>query len=388
MYTSFFELTSKPFQLTPDPDFLFMSKAHKRAITYLNYGINDNNTGFILVTGEVGAGKTTLIRNLMRGLGGNVKLARIDNTKVTSEQLILMMNEDFGLDVKGKDKTRMLGELTSFLINEYARGRKPMIIIDEAQNLSPDMLEEVRLLSNLETDKSKLIQIILVGQPELRNTLALAELRQLRQRINISCHILPLSAEETEEYIFHRLEVAGNRQAIQFDDGAVEAIHNFSRGTPRLINIICDFLMLSAFIEKTKKISLNLVKDLIGQIETENNYWQDEAPAKGPSGNRPGTLKEIFARLKKLEGIPYQEAIPPAEKQEILERLSAAENTVAELKTKIAEVGGNQTDNRIIYVMKELEALKEKITLLERQDRPEGKALARKRRNIWERIFN
>lgn len=391
MYTSFFDLRCKPFQLTPDPEFLFMSKVHKRALTYLNYGIRDSNTGFVLVTGEVGTGKTTIIRNLIRELRGDVKLARIDNTKVTSEQLISMINEDFGLIVKGKDKTRMLSELTDFLINEYARGRRSMIIIDEAQNLTPDMLEEVRLLSNLETDKSKLLQIILVGQPELRNILAIPELRQLRQRINISCHIQPLTPEETEEYIFHRIEVAGNRKAVSFESGAFEAIHSFSRGTPRLINIICDFLMLSAFIEKKKEVSLALVKELIGQIETENRYWQDETSAKY-SGGEPGAVKEILARLNRLERSPLKGDLAQAERREILERLSAAEEllkkTAAELHAKLSGMSAGNSDTRLIYVIKELDSLKEKIAGLEKKEPGESKINNRKKRNIWERIFN
>ena len=393
MYTSFFNLRCKPFLLTPDPEFLFMSTVHKRALTYLNYGVSDNNTGFVLITGEVGTGKTTIIRNLIRELRGDVKLARIDNTKVTSEQLISMINEDFGLDVKGKDKTRMLSELSDFLITEYARGRRSMIIIDEAQNLTPDMLEEVRLLSNLETDKSKLLQIILVGQPELRNILAIPELRQLRQRINISCHIQPLTPDETEEYIFHRLEVAGNRQAISFESGAVEAIHSFSRGTPRLINIICDFLMLSAFIEKKKEVSLALVKELIGQIETENKYWHDEVSDKYSAGAcGADAMRDILSRLSRLERTPQKGDLTGAEKREFFERVTALEillkKTATEFNAKLSALNAGSADTRLIYVMKELETIKERITGLEKKGPEEPRINSRKKRNIWERIFN
>ena len=387
MYTAFFNFHCKPFQLTPDPDFLFLSKVHKRALTYFNYGITDSNTGFILITGEVGTGKTTIIRNIMRGLKGDIRLARIDNTKVTSEQLISMINEDFGLDTSGKDKTRMISALTDFLINEYARGRRSMLIIDEAQNLSSDMLEEVRLLSNLETDKTKLLQIVLVGQPELRNTLALPELRQLRQRINISCHIQSLTAEETREYILHRLEVAGNRDAVSFEEGAVEGIHNFSRGTPRLINVICDFLLLSAFIEKTKEISTAMVDDLMGQLETENRYWQDEAAKKQPSGT-PGVLKEMLARLVKLEEIAYRWEGPSSpESDELPERLSRSEELV---KNSLAEFRAELKDahSRSVYLMKELEGVKQKIAELEKKENPEAKTNNKRKKNLWERIFN
>ncbi|HEX8949929.1 MAG TPA: XrtA/PEP-CTERM system-associated ATPase [Dissulfurispiraceae bacterium] len=387
MYTSFFNFHCKPFQLTPDPEFLFLSKVHKRALTYFNYGITDSNTGFILITGEVGTGKTTIIRNIMRGLKGDIRLARIDNTKVTSEQLISMINEDFGLDTSGKDKTRMISDLTDFLINEYARGRRSMLIIDEAQNLSSDMLEEIRLLSNLETDKTKLLQIVLVGQPELRNTLALPELRQLRQRINISCHIQSLTVEETREYILHRLEVAGNRDAVSFEEGAVESIHNFSRGTPRLINIICDFLLLSAFIEKTKEVSTAMVNELVGQIETENRYWQDEA-AKKQSPGTPGVLKEMLARLVKLEETAYRWEGPSfPESDELPERLSRSEEL---MKSSLAEFRAELKDShsKSIYLMKEMEGVKQKIAELEKKENPETKTNNKRKKNLWERIFN
>jgi general secretion pathway protein A len=306
MHISFFGLKSAPFQLTPDPEFLFLSKVHKKALTYLNYGITDNS-GFILITGEVGTGKTTVIRTMMKRLKEDVIFSRINNTRLTSEQLISMINEDFGLDIKGKDKTQMLRDLTDFLIKQYGKGRKSILIIDEAQNLSPDLLEEIRLLSNLETDKSKLLQIILIGQPELRKVLAKPDLRALRQRINISCHISPLLRNETEEYIFHRLEIAGNREAVSFQDGCLDLIHNFARGVPRLINIACDFLLLSAFVDKTKEVSLDLVKEVISDLERDNRYWQDGILEKYSEDTKESPLKR---------GIDY------AEKTEIFEKIS------------------------------------------------------------------
>ncbi|VAX34744.1 FIG022606: AAA ATPase, partial [hydrothermal vent metagenome] len=210
MYEAFYNLKVKPFELVPSPDFLFLSRSHRKALTYLKYGITEK-VGFMLLTGEVGSGKTTLIRNLVKGLDSNIVLSKIFNTKVSSEQLISLINEDFGLDVNGKDKISLLRELNDFLIEQYAKKHNPILVIDEAQNLTPELLEEVRMLSNLETDDAKLLQIVLVGQPELKKVLARPELRQLRQRISISCHIYPITRAETEEYIFHRLEVAGNR---------------------------------------------------------------------------------------------------------------------------------------------------------------------------------
>jgi len=282
MYKSFFKLKAKPFQITPDPEFLFISKVHKKALTYLNYGITSDSGGFIIVTGEVGTGKTTLIRSLMKGLKKDIIFSHINNTRLTSGELISMINKDFGLDIKNKDKAQLLSDLTEFLIEQYGKGRKAILIIDEAQNLAPDLLEEIRLISNLETDKAKLLQIILVGQPELRKVIAQPNLRALRQRTNISCHIYPLLRNETEEYLFHRLEIAGNREAVSFQEGTIDLIHNFARGIPRLINIVCDFLLLSAFVDNTREISLDMAKEVINDLEKENRYWHDETPQNIP----------------------------------------------------------------------------------------------------------
>jgi len=268
MYTSFFGFTSKPFQLTPDPEFLFLSRVHKRALTYLNYGIIDN-TGFILLTGEIGAGKTTIIRTLIKHFSQDIKVAKINNTKVSSEQLIAMINEDFGLHTEGRDKTRMLSDLADFLIRKYAEGGRSMLVIDEAQNLTPALLEEIRLLSNLETDTSKLLQIILIGQPELNVTLSRPDLDQLRQRIAINAYIGNLSRAETEDYIKHRLKVAGNENAITFEDGVMDEIYDFSKGIPRLINILCEFTLLAAYSDERKKVNLELIKEITNDLINE-----------------------------------------------------------------------------------------------------------------------
>lgn len=298
-YEEFFGFRTKPFELVPNPDFMYPSGTHKKAMTYLEYGIREK-IGFILLTGEVGSGKTTLIRDLIKKLDARVKLSKVFNTNVNCEQLISMVNDDFGLDVRGKDKVMLLKDLNDYLIAQYAEGSHSVLIIDEAQNLGPELLEEVRMLSNLETDRTKLLQIILAGQPELGRTLARAELRQLRQRISISCNILPLTSEETIEYILHRLEVAGNRQAITFLDGTIDIVHNFSRGIPRFINIICDFLLLAAFAEETRQLSVDIVNDVIQSIDAENRYWHDEPHGQGGAENG-GQLKGLMERLDNIE---------------------------------------------------------------------------------------
>ncbi|RJQ53796.1 MAG: AAA family ATPase [Nitrospiraceae bacterium] len=302
MYENHFSLKHKPFDLVPNPDFLFLSSTHQKAITYLDYGIKEK-IGFIFLTGEIGCGKTTIIRNLIKHLDGSVRISRINNTKVSSEQLISMVNEDFGLDTEGKNKIRLLSELNEFLIDQYAKKNQPILLIDEAQNLTPDLLEEVRLLSNLETDRAKLLQIILVGQPELKRTLMLPELMQLRQRINISYHIAPLTLDETSAYIRHRLTVAGNPDVMKLQNDMLEPIYRFSRGIPRLINIICDFALLSAYTEGRKEVTVETVREVAADLEA-GEHWND-SPAVNTSGGgktqEDAGLGEVVLRLMRLE---------------------------------------------------------------------------------------
>lgn len=314
MYEAFFKLKIKPFELNPNPDFIFLSRSHKKAVTFIDYGIREK-IGFILLTGDIGSGKTTLIRDIMTRRYDRVVPAKIFNTKVTSEQLLAMINDEFGLVTLGKDKITLIRELNSFLIDQYAQDLQPILIIDESQNLSADLLEEVRMLSNLETSNSKLLQIILVGQPELRRTLALPEMLQLRQRIGINCTLKPLNREETEHYISHRLAVAGNAKAVDFSVDALNTIFQFSRGVPRLINIICDFIMLSAFAEETRQISGEMASDVVGELDFDEHYWEgvedlhsyfeaessahDAAVSAISQLNE--TLRDIDSRLSRIE---------------------------------------------------------------------------------------
>lgn len=314
MYEAYFGLNQKPFELVPNPDFLFLSKSHKRALTYLDYGISER-VGFILLTGEVGSGKTTIIRDLINKHHEQVVLSKVFNTRVNSEQLIALINDDFGISSAGRDKTTMLRDLNDFLVEQYARGNFPVLIIDEAQNLTPKLLEEIRMLSNLETDSAKLLQIILVGQPELRETIGVPALRQLRQRISINCHLQPLSRQEMELYILHRLEIGGNRTAVTFTGEAFDLIFASSRGIPRLINIICDFLMISAFAEETNMLDASLVREIIIDLDFESHFWesdpkvedrhttQDKPLSRTASGDYElvQTLKGINLRLDSIE---------------------------------------------------------------------------------------
>jgi len=362
MYESFFNLRVKPFELVPDPHFIYLSKSHKKALTYLDYGIRERS-GFILLTGEVGSGKTTLIRNLLDKHYEHAVLSKVFNTRVTSEQLLEMINDDFGLVTQGKDKVTLIRDLNNFLVDQYARGNQPILIIDEAQNLAADLLEEVRMLSNLEASDCKLLQIILVGQPELRITLSAPELRQLRQRININCHLHALNREEVEQYITYRLDVAGNASAACFAPRALDAIYHYSKGIPRLVNIICDFLLLSAFAEETNSISVEMVQDVVGDLDFENYYWSSDAdPAEKkpvPDGNISvdtgsqalsnevlDVISGISRRIESIEnmiGLPLQTALK--DQNDRFESLqSAVSSHVAMTNSTIQDLSGKLED--------------------------------------------
>jgi general secretion pathway protein A len=266
MYREFFGLKEKPFNITSDPNFLFLSRVHKEAFSHLLYGINERK-GFLEITGEVGAGKTTLCRALLGQLDRKTKSAFIFNSTLPELQLLQAILEDYGVIVTRRNKVSLLKQLNSFLIEELARGNNVVLIIDEAQNLKPSILEEIRMLSNLETDKEKLFQIVLVGQPELKDKLASPGLRQLRQRIAVRFHISPLDKNEVTDYINHRLAVAGSSGQTTFDPDAVENIYSFSGGIPRLINMICDKSMLTAYTMETRRITMPIVERGIREME-------------------------------------------------------------------------------------------------------------------------
>jgi len=285
MYLSYFRLREKPFDIVPNPAYLYLSKTHKKAMTYMRYGLQER-LGFVLMTGEVGSGKTMLVRELIRTLSPEITFARVFNTRVSSEELIAMINEDFGLDTAGRNKVLMLKDLYAHLIQEYTEGRRPLLIIDEAQNLSLDLLEEVRMLSNLETNDAKLLQILLVGQTELDRVLSLDEMRQFRQRISIACRIENLTRAEVEEYILHRLAVAGNRDALTFGGEAFNAVHEVTSGVPRQINTLCNFLLLTAFTEGTREVSAEMVRDIAAGLSL-TKY----ADPNGSKGKQQGTVR-------------------------------------------------------------------------------------------------
>lgn len=266
MYTEFYGLRENPFNVTSDPDYLFMSKHHKEAYSHLIYGIRERK-GFIEITGEVGTGKTTLCRALLKEIGDKIKTALILNPALSEFQLIQSILEDLGLQAEGKNRFGLLKTLNNFLINELTHGHNVVLIIDEAQNLRGKLLEQIRLLSNLETEKEKLIQIILVGQPELKRKLERDDLLQLRQRIAVRYHILPLEKDEVKDYISHRLKIAGNSKEINFTDASIDQIFLYTSGTPRLINIVCDKVLLAGFVQGTTYFDADIVNKAIDEIE-------------------------------------------------------------------------------------------------------------------------
>jgi general secretion pathway protein A len=274
MYLQFFGLREAPFSPTPDPKFLFQSTRHREALAQLLYGVRERK-GFIVLTGEIGTGKTTLLRALLSKLDRDTHVAYIHNSALGIEGLLEYMLQDWGVKSTGATHAQRLFELNEFLIDQHRQGLSPVLIIDEAQNLSVPTLEAVRLLSNFETSSQKLMQILLVGQPELREKLNGPELRQLKQRIGLRCHIGPLSPEETRLYIRHRLRVAGASDAGIFTDAAIQRITEYSEGTPRVVNIVCDHCLLSGFADSKRRIDTGVVEEAIEYLEEgERPEWK------------------------------------------------------------------------------------------------------------------
>ena len=252
MYEAFYGLTSKPFQLNPDPSFYFGSKQHSRAKAYLEYGVS-RHEGFVVITGEIGAGKTTILRTLIDSLhGSDVVIGHLVTTQLGAEDTLRMVGAAFGFHVKDVSKAQLLITLEAFLVNQTSQGKRCLLIVDEAQNLTAQAVEELRMLSNFQFGNQALLQSFMVGQPEFREILQRPEMEQFRQRVAATCHIGPLDAEETQRYIEHRLTCAGSTGKPSFEPAAFNAIFKATRGIPRRINSICDRLLLLGFLaEKT-----------------------------------------------------------------------------------------------------------------------------------------
>jgi general secretion pathway protein A len=253
MYTEFYGLSEKPFSLTPDPRYLFLSASHREALAHVLYGI-EQGEGFISVTGEVGTGKTTLCWTLLERLGPETEVAFVFNPLLSGEELLRAICGEFGLASEGLSRAQLADQLNRFLLDQRRAGRRVLLIIDEAQNLPPQTLEEIRLLSNLETATSKLLQILLFGQPELDAKLESRELRQLRQRIGVRWSLEPLNAAETREYVRHRLRMASGGGSDPFSEAALREVHRRSAGIPRLVNLICDRSLLAGYASGARRV--------------------------------------------------------------------------------------------------------------------------------------
>ena len=269
MYLEFLGLREKPFSVTADPAFLYLSRRHREALSHMIYGIRERK-GFVEITGEIGTGKTTLCKTLLRQLDASIKTALVLHANLSELQLLQAIVQDFGLDPMRNTKLQLFNQLSRFLIDQATLGNNLVLVIDEAQNLSLRLLEQIRMLSNIETDKEKLIQIILVGQPQLREKLRLPALRQLEQRIGVRYHILPLDLDEVRTYIEHRLRIAGSDGSLNWTDDAVEEVFQCSKGIPRLINLICDRALLACYVFRIQLVDRAIVRrsyqELAGQV--------------------------------------------------------------------------------------------------------------------------
>ena len=266
MYLDYYGLSEAPFDITPNPRFLFYSAKHREAFNHLLYGIRERK-GFVQLTGEVGAGKTTLCRALLEQLDGHYATALILNPVMSPDELMKAIAIEFGLPVNGLDRLDTLAVINQFLLQQVERGQDTVLIIDEAQDLTDELLEQVRLLSNLETDNRKLLQIVLLGQPELRDRLNNPRLRQLRQRITVRYHLLPLRRAEVNQYVQHRLEVSGAKGAPYFTQPALWRVYGYSKGIPRLVNAVCDKALLAGFVQQQERIGFTMIGRALRELE-------------------------------------------------------------------------------------------------------------------------
>ena len=271
MYEDFYGLTSKPFQLNPDPNFYFSSKQHSRAKAYLEYGVS-RHEGFVVITGEIGAGKTTILRTLIDGLhGSDVVIGQLVTTQLGAEDTLRMVGAAFGFRVKDVSKSELLMTLEAFLVSQTSQGKRCLLIVDEAQNLTPEAVEELRMLSNFQFGNQALLQSFLVGQPEFREILQRPEMEQFRQRVAATCHIGPLDADETQRYIEHRLHCSGSRGKPSFEPAVFDAVYKATRGIPRRINSVCDRLLLLGFLAERTHLTRADVDEVVREFTEESS---------------------------------------------------------------------------------------------------------------------
>ena len=316
MYQRFFGLREGPFNVNPDPRYLFLTKQIQEALAGLTYGIQ-NRKGFILLTGEVGTGKTTLLNRLLNWLHGQrVATAYIFNSRLEVNHLFDYMMAEFEIPCESREKSQILLRLNQWLLDRYRSGETAVLIVDEAQNLSAEVLEEIRLLTNLETATEKLLQIVLTGQPELEEKLKLPQLRQLRQRITLRCHTAPLSLEETFGYIAERLRIAGANGEPIFSKEAIQTVHAYSHGIPRVVNLLCEHSMINAYVDSLRPVPAHLVEEVAREFQLD-----EVAPISPPGASYAvqqsmntqamlENLDELLSRLRQANAAPSRERKP------------------------------------------------------------------------------
>jgi len=322
MYESFYGFREKPFSLLPDCGFLYLSGKHRMALTLLEYGLM-NQAGFTVISGDIGTGKTTLIRQLLNCIDPAIKVGLISNTHQAFGDLMKWIALAFDLPHGGRNKVELYQDFMDFIIQEYARGRRTLLIIDEAQNMSAETLEELRMLSNVNADKDQVLQIMLIGQRELRETLRRPDLVQFAQRIGVDYHLEPLSEKETEDYIRHRCKTAGGRSKL-FSDQACQQVYRFTGGVPRLINLLCDTALVYGYAEQRDKVDATLIKD-VALDKQKGGLFHSQAspkdttasPAGAPSSGAMESGKGGTPKLVPVQG-PLRIAI--AAESELLRR--------------------------------------------------------------------
>lgn len=306
MYLDFYGLKRRPFDMTPDPLFFFPSQKHTEALASLTYTLTERR-GFVVITGEIGSGKTTVCRTLLNKLDPAARVAMLTNTSLTPKQLLEAISDQFGLPMENRTKVALLTGLHRFLMEQNDAGNPVVLIMDEAQNLSVKALEEMRLISNMETDAEKLVQIVMLGQPELRDKLNRPELEQLRQRICLRYHLRSLNKKEIGPYIEHRLRIAGNDGQVKFTKRALDSLYSFSKGIPRLINVVCDQALLTGYLRETRKLDKAIIEEIAAEFRSpaEEEAGEDiEVMGEKPP---PFRFWRLFRR-KRERGTPKREA--------------------------------------------------------------------------------
>ncbi len=300
MYESFYGFTGKPFQLNPDPAFFFASRGHKRAFAYLQYGLFQNE-GFIVITGEIGAGKTTLSRSLMEQLDREkVVAAQLVSTQLEADDLLKAVSTAFGLPSQTNDKAHLLAQLEAFMLSVVQQGKRALLIVDEAQNLAPRAVEELRMLSNFQLGERSLLQSFLIGQPELRKLMQLPQMQQLRQRVLATYHLGPMDRQETQAYVEHRLRHVGWAGDPSIDVGTFELIHDYSGGIPRRINAVCNRILLAAYLAEKHAITAADARPVVTELRDElGGEAEPEAAEPATPGRQVSTSLE--ARIARLE---------------------------------------------------------------------------------------